>query len=90
MKINIIVCAKDSLKTNMNVFAGGTADKTLQVINSAHGCTMLLDEAYQLMPLDASRDFGGEAIDTLMGTIEGVRTQRIVDRRTSSPGTRRT
>jgi len=42
------------------------------VINVARGATLLVDEAYQLIPRDGSgRDFGYEAVETLMGCIEG-------------------
>jgi hypothetical protein len=53
------------------MFAGETAEKTTNEINSARGGTMLVDEAYQLVPLDSRRDFGVEAIETIMATIEG-------------------
>ena len=38
------------------------------MINSARSGTLLIDEAYQLTPRDATRDFG---IETIMATIEG-------------------
>ena len=40
----------------------------LNVQKVAH---LLVDEAYQLMPLDATRDFGKECIEKLMEAIEG-------------------
>ena len=32
---------------------------------------MLVDEAHQLSAVDGSRDFGPEAVETIMSTIEG-------------------
>lgn len=58
----------------MFFFVGETAERTTKVINTARGCTLLIDEAYQLVPIDASRDFGREAIETIMGTVEGSNT----------------
>lgn len=45
--------------------------KTTTVINTARGATLLVDEAYQLAPRESPRDFGIEAIETIMGVIEG-------------------
>ena len=50
---------------------GETAPKTQSVLKCAEGCTLLVDEAYQRMPLDATRDFGKECIEKLMEAIEG-------------------
>jgi hypothetical protein len=51
--------------------AGETAEKTMKVIQSARGATLLVDEAYQLSPGEGGRDFGREAVEAIMGTIEG-------------------
>lgn len=37
----------------------------------ARGGTLLVDEVYRLVPVDAPRDFGPEAVDTLMAAMEG-------------------
>lgn len=41
------------------------------MINEARGATLMVDEAYQLTPPDPGRDFGVEAVETIMNTIEG-------------------
>lgn len=41
------------------------------MINRARGATLLIDEAYQLSPPDMTKDFGLEAVETIMGVIEG-------------------
>lgn len=43
----------------------------MRVIDRARGATLLVDEAYQLTPKDSTRDFGIEALETIMGVIEG-------------------
>lgn len=53
---------------------GETAKKTNAIISSARGGTLLIDEAYQLALEDCPRDFGVEAIETVMATIEGDAT----------------
>ena len=44
------------------------------IINAARGSTLLVDEAYQLTPPNMNKDFGIEAIETIMATIEGGET----------------
>ena len=41
------------------------------MLEDAAGGTLLIDEAYRLVPQNSSRDFGREAMDTIMATIEG-------------------
>ncbi len=50
---------------------GETAIKTKNKIDEARQATLLVDEAYQLAPEEGSRDFGKEAVETIMDTIEG-------------------
>jgi len=50
---------------------GETTVKTNSVINAARGATLLIDEAYELSVPDSPRDFGREAIETIMACIEG-------------------
>lgn len=45
--------------------------KTEGVINKARGGTLLVDEAYQLIPPNSPRDSGIEAVEAIMSTIEG-------------------
>ena len=70
-KIHIAIYSTKCINEYYYLCAGETASKTNDVIDSARGGTLLIDEAYQLMPVDSPRDVGIEAIETIMGTIEG-------------------
>ena len=49
---------------------GSTALKTKAVVQQARGATMFVDEAYRLAQ-ESQGDFGSEALETIMGVIEG-------------------
>ena len=53
---------------------GETAIKTQAVIDAGAGGTILIDEAYNLVPEGSSKDFGPEAIETIMAEMEGGQT----------------
>ena len=59
-------------------FVGQTAPKTQRVIESALGGVLFIDEAYSLAKLDNFRDFGTEAIATLMKAMEDYRDELVV------------
>lgn len=57
---------------------GGTATLTKSAIDSARGGTLFIDEAYSLYKKDNGRDFGQEAIDTLLKDMEDNRSSYSV------------
>jgi len=63
-------------------FIGQTALKTKEVIEKAKGGILFIDEAYALSrdagPGSDSKDFGREAIDTLVAAMENMREDLIV------------
>jgi hypothetical protein len=52
--------------------------KTGDVIKSALGGILFIDEAYALSSKDAANDFGHEAIETLLKSMEDHRNDFIV------------
>lgn len=59
-------------------FIGQTAVKTNKLIDSALDGILFIDEAYTLAPEDDSRDFGREAVETLLKRMEDDRGRLIV------------
>lgn len=58
-------------------FVGQTALKTKEVIDSAMGGVLFIDEAYALAE-GGENDFGGEAIDTILKAMEDHREELVV------------
>ncbi len=59
-------------------YVGQTAIKTMNKIKEAKGGVLFIDEAYSLVRGSASSDFGIEAIDTLVKSMEDERNNMVV------------
>jgi stage V sporulation protein K len=59
-------------------YVGQTAIKVNDIVNESIGGVLFIDEAYALTPQDGGRDFGSEAVDTLIKRMEDLRNQLVV------------
>jgi hypothetical protein len=59
-------------------YVGQTGPKVRKLFDAASGGVLFIDEAYSLVPADASRDFGVEAVATLLKLMEDRRDEVVV------------
>lgn len=60
-------------------YIGETAPKTASICRDAYGSVLFIDEAYSLYKgADDSKDYGREALDTLIAEMENHRTDFVV------------
>jgi AAA+ superfamily predicted ATPase len=59
-------------------FIGGTGKNVLDAFKEAEGGVLFIDEAYALFKTDSDKDFGREAIDTIVKLMEDKRDSLVV------------
>lgn len=59
-------------------FIGETAPKTAGICREAYGSVLFIDEAYSLYREDSPKDYGKEAIETLLAEMENHRDDMVV------------
>jgi probable Rubsico expression protein CbbX len=74
-KGHLVVAGRDEL---VGTFVGQTAPKTKEVVRKALGGVLLVDEAYALYRPENERDYGIEAVETLLTAMESHRDDLVV------------
>src|SRR5262249_14393071 len=71
----VVSAGRDDL---VGQYVGHTAPKTREVLKRALGGVLFIDEAYYLYRADSERDYGTEAIETLLQAMENQRDDLVV------------
>jgi probable Rubsico expression protein CbbX len=74
-KGHLVVATRDDL---VGQYVGHTAPKTKEMLKKATGGVLFIDEAYYLYRPENERDYGQEAIEMLLQTMENQRGDLVV------------
>jgi len=74
-KGHLVAVTRDDL---VGEYVGHTAPKTKEVLKKARGGVLFIDEAYYLHKPENERDYGSEAIETLLQIMENEREDLVV------------
>jgi probable Rubsico expression protein CbbX len=74
-KGHLVTVTRDDL---VGQYIGHTAPKTKEVLKSAMGGVLFIDEAYYLYKPDNERDYGSEAIEILLQVMENQRDDLVI------------
>jgi len=74
-KGHLVAVTRDDL---VGQYVGHTAPKTKEVVKKAIGGVLFIDEAYYLHRPENERDYGQEAIEVLLSTMESEREDLVV------------
>ncbi len=74
-KGHLVTATRDDL---VGQYIGHTAPKTKEMLKRALGGVLFIDEAYYLYKPENERDYGSEAIEILLGVMEGQRDDLVV------------
>jgi len=74
-KGHLVAVTRDQL---VGEYIGHTAPKTKEVLKKARGGVLFIDEAYYLHKPENERDYGSEAIETLLQVMENDREDLVV------------
>ena len=72
---HLVVATRDDL---VGQYVGHTAPQTREVVESAYGGVLFIDEAYYLHRPESDRDYGQEAIEVLLQHMEQDRDKFVV------------
>ncbi len=72
---HLVAVTRDDL---VGEYVGHTAPKTKEVLKKAKGGVLFIDEAYYLHKPENERDYGSEAIETLLQVMENDREDLVV------------